>query len=297
MIEPIIDFTNCKESKKAFNGGNGNKKSIIYNGIKYMLKFPSESKGNLNISYTNGCFSEYLGSHIFSLIGFNSQKTVLGQYKINNKDKIVVACEDFAIDGYVLQDFGSIKNQVITSSGSGYGTNLEDVLDAISKQNVIDSNFLLQYYWDMFIVDALLGNWDRHNGNWGFLYNQETDDIKLAPIFDCGSSLYPQADESIMNKCLTDEKELNFRIYQIPTSPLRINNQKINYFDFISSLSNKDCNEALNRILPKINLNDIYSLIDDTPLLTNLQRTFYKTMLKERKERILDYSFNKLVKR
>lgn len=29
----------------------------------------------------------------------------------------------------------------------------------------------LQYFWDMFVVDALLGNFDRHNGNWGFLYD------------------------------------------------------------------------------------------------------------------------------
>ena len=36
----------------------------------------------------------------------------------------------------------------------------------------------------MFVVDAFIGNWDRHNGNWGFLYNQETDKLEIAPIFD-----------------------------------------------------------------------------------------------------------------
>ena len=82
--------------------------------------------------------------------------------------------------------------------------------------------------WDMFIVDALIGNWDRHNGNWGFLYNTITDEISLAPIYDCGSCLFPQADEAIMQKTLDDP--------------------------------------------------------------------VYKTMLRERKERILDFSYQKLRK-
>ena len=60
----------------------------------------------------------------------------------------------------------------------------------------------------MFIVDALIGNWDRHNGNWGFLYDAHTDRMTLAPSFDCGSSLYPQADEEIMQAVLTDKRNL-----------------------------------------------------------------------------------------
>ena len=56
-------------------------------------------------------------------------------------------------------------------------------------------------------MDALIGNWDRHNGNWGFLYNAHTDEMELAPVYDCGSSLYPQADEKIMEMVLSDENE------------------------------------------------------------------------------------------
>ena len=52
----------------------------------------------------------------------------------------------------------------------------------------------------MFVVDAFIGNWDRHNGNWGFLYNQETDKLEIAPIFDCGSSLFPQIDDELIKK-------------------------------------------------------------------------------------------------
>ena len=70
----------------------------------------------------------------------------------------------------------------------------------------------------MFIVDALIGNWDRHNGNWGFLYNPETDKISLDPIYDCGSCLFPQADDEIMRKTLDDPAELEIRIFERPNS-------------------------------------------------------------------------------
>lgn len=90
---------------------------------------------------------------------------------------------------------------------------------------------MTERFWDMFIVDALICNWDRHNGNWGFLYHAHTDQMELAPVFDCGSSLYPQADEKIMETVLTDEKELNFRIFEIPTS-LEKRKEKILDFSF-----------------------------------------------------------------
>ena len=87
---------------------------------------------------------------------------------------------------------------------------------------------------------------------------------------------------------------LNFRIFKIPLSGIRQNNTKINYFDFISSLNNKNCNDALLRIVPRINMAEIYHIIDTTPLITELQSKFYKTILAARKEKILDFSFHKL---
>ena len=41
-------------------------------------------------------------------------------------------------------------------------------------------------------ADALLGNFDRHNGNWGILVDEESQTAEIAPVYDCGSCLYPQ---------------------------------------------------------------------------------------------------------
>lgn len=290
----LIDFTGLTRRNKAYAGANGNKISVIYEGEQYMLKFPSAAKRNPDLSYSNSCFSEYLGCQIFESIGIPVQKTLLGIYTARGKEKIVVACGDFTRPGVVLQDFASLKNQMIDSERSGYGTELTDILYTFSEQTSVDETVLTARFWDMFIVDALIGNWDRHNGNWGFLYDTATDKMELAPVYDCGSCLYPQADEKIMRLVLEDENERNLRIFEMPTSAIMLNGKRVKYFDFISSLQNEDCNAALRRIAPRVDLVKINTLVDETPALTDLQRQFYKTMLAERKRKLLDLPLGKL---
>lgn len=292
----MINFTNMIRRNKTFNGASGNKISVIYNDEQYMIKFAPVAKKNKNMSYTNSTISEYIGSHIFNLLGIPAQETLLGEYTIKEKKKIVVACKDFTSPNVILQDFASLKNSIIDSDENGYGTELSSILDTIESQKVIDQIELKNRFWDMFIVDALIGNMDRHNGNWGFLYNTITDEMNIAPVYDCGSSLYPQADDVVMNKVLTDENELKVRIYEFPVSAILYNGKRISYFEFISSGMNKDCTQALFKICPKIDLDKINKIIDDIECITDLEKKFYKTMIKERKERILEYSFNILNK-
>lgn len=292
----VIDFTELKKRKKTYAGANGNKISVIYEGEQYMLKFPPQAKLNQDMSYSNSCFSEYLGCQIYESIGIPVQKTLLGVYTVKGKQKIVVACGDFTEPGVSLQDFASLKNRMIDSERQGYGTELIDILQTIDEQTLVDRDSLLERFWDMFIVDAFIGNWDRHNGNWGFLYDEEKDSLELAPIYDCGSSLYPQADEKIMQSVLSNPDELEFRIREIPYSAIRIDGKNIRYFDFISSMKNEDCNNALMRVYPKIDMDKINSIVSETPYISDLHKKFLTTMLKERKERILKPAYTQLNK-
>lgn len=290
----MIDFTNAVQKNKTYAGANGGKISVLYNGEQYMLKFPPFPTINKEMSYTNSCISEYIGCKVFESVEIPVQETVIGTYTSKGKEKVVVACKDFTSQGITLQDFASLKNRIIDSERNGYGTELADILSTIDEQTAMDSETLKTRFWDMFIVDALIGNWDRHNGNWGFLYNNATDEVTLAPVFDCGSSLYPQADEDLMKKILSDKNELNHRIFDIPLSAVTYNGKKINYFKFLSEGKFPDCNKALKRIASRIDMKKIYEIIDNTPTITELQKEFYKTMLTARKERIIDFSLNKL---
>ena len=278
MME-LINFTELPIRKKSYGGANGNKISVVLNNELYMLKLPAHAPKNKNLSYANSCVSEYLGSHIFNLLGVNAQDTVLGTFVYNDKERIAVACKDFEKNGFVLQDFASVKNQIIDSNSNGYGTELEDILETIEKQQLIDPLFLSNHFWNMFVIDALIGNWDRHNGNWGFLYNQETDEIKLAPIFDCGSCLYPQIDEATIEKCLKDKNEFNARVYDFPTSAILKRGKRINYYSFITSHEYKECDKAIERIKKTIKLDEINKLIDELSMITDVHKLFLKKII------------------
>lgn len=297
-MDNLIDFSNCEQLNfLSYNGGNGSKIGINYNGTAYMLKFPPyNDKTNI---YTNSCISEYISCHIFQMLGFETQNTMLGIYNQNGEEKIVVACKDFTMDKLQkekeLHDFASIKNTIIENSlSNGYGTELNDVIETILNQNILPENEMLEHFWNMFIVDSLLGNFDRHNGNWGFLVDLKTHEISFAPIYDCGSCLYPQLSDEQMKEYLNNEDEINKRIYVFPNSALKINDRKINYYDFINSLQNEDCNNALLRIYTRINLNEIKEFIDNVPLISDTRKTFYKTMIESRLEKILEPAFTKI---
>lgn len=290
-----IDFTNCEKKHKKYEGANGSKISIIYNDELYMLKFPPISKRNKALSYKNDCISEYIACHILESIGLSVQETLLGTYNVGEKEKIVVACKDFTSPDWQLIPFAGLKNETINTPTEGYNTELSEILSAFEEQNDFDPKDLKKFFWNTFIGDALVGNWDRHNGNWGFLYNQKTDKIKFAPLYDCGSSLYPSADEETIKLVLTDINEYKVRIYERPYSAIKENGENINYYNFISSLKNKDCNKALKEIYPKINIDKINGIIDDTPYISENQKCFYKTMIEGRRKYILQTSYEKLL--
>lgn len=278
-----LDFTQCERLPgRAYNGANGKKIAVHYDGDVWLLKFPpSAADRPTALSYTNSCLSEHLASTIANMIGLKSQETRLGTFT-NGKTKVVCACRDFTADGKLLYDFCSIKNTVIDSETNGTGTELDDVLETLELQAFVDPVMLKEHFWDMFIVDAFLGNFDRHNGNWGFLVDPATRKTEIAPAFDFGSCLLPQADDDIMRRVIEDKAERDARIYTFPASALKENGKKIGYVDFIAANREGVLAPSLSRIVPRIDLDAICAFIDDTPLLTDLQRRFYKTYLESR---------------
>ncbi|MDE7286064.1 MAG: hypothetical protein K2N55_04355 [Lachnospiraceae bacterium] len=134
------------------------------------------------------------------------------------------------------------------------------------------------------------------NGNWGILVEEERQKAEIAPVYDCGSCLYPQLAVKDMQAVMEKEDEIAKRIFVFPTSAVEKDGKKLSYFDFISSLQNTYCNAALKRIYPRIDMGKINELVDETPFIESVQKDFYKVMIRERKEKILDYSMEQLRK-
>ena len=166
----MIDFTECIEEFNNYKGSE-KKKTLIYNDKKYLVKFPDPVREkNKNISYINNAFSEYVGSNIFKMIGFKTQNTILGKYQYKGKQKIVCACEDFTDKNQVLYEF---ENLALSSNpDKKIETEINDIMGVLEEsKKMIDVIETREKFWEMFIVDSLIGNTDRHNGNWGFLLN------------------------------------------------------------------------------------------------------------------------------
>lgn len=60
----------------------------------------------------------------------------------------------------------------------------------------------------MLIFDALIGNNDRHDENWGILYDFKTQKFKLAPIYDNASCLTSGENETRILELLNNESML-----------------------------------------------------------------------------------------
>ena len=282
-----IDFTDCpRVPARAYSGANGKKVAVSFENAVWLLKFPPSAAEKPNdLSYSNSSLSEHLGSTIYRRLGIDGHETRLGVDR-NGKTKVVCACRDFTVQGKRLLDFCSIKNSVLDGESGGTGTELAEVLDAIQGQQFLDPSIVLNRFWEMFVVDAFLGNFDRHDGNWGFLVDDATGQVSLAPVYDCGSCLLPQADETIMRKVLESEAELDARIYTFPNSMLKQDGRKIVYHDFLKTATDPNLKSALARLLPCIQALDIPALIGETPYLTDLQRDFYTRYLTARREKV-----------
>ena len=273
----MIDFTNAIEEFNNYKGSE-KKKTLIYNNKKYLVKFPDPIREkNKNISYINNAFSEYIGSNIFKIVGFKTQNTILGKYKYNGNEKIVCACEDFTNAENVLYEFENLA--LSTNPDKKIETELNDIMDVIKENKMIDTENTKQKFWDMFIVDSLIGNTDRHNGNWGFLLNKATGNSEFSPIYDCGSCLNPMLEDEEINKISEVElKNLAINCYYC----LKNNGKKINYMSYIKQKENEDCNNAIKRVFPKINVDKIKKFIDNIECISNIRKDFYKKMIEQR---------------
>ncbi len=273
----MIDFTNAIEEFNNFRGSE-KKKTLIYDNKKYLVKFPDPVREkNKNISYINNAFSEYIGSNVFKICGFETQNVILGKYNYNGKEKIVCACEDFTDNENVLYEFENLA--LSTNPDKKIGTEIDDIMEVIEENEMIDTESTKQKFWDMFIIDSLIGNTDRHNGNWGFLLNRNTRNVMFSPIYDCGSCLNPMLeDEEIEKLNETELKNLAINCY----SCLKENGKKINYISYIKQMKNKECNNAIKRIFINIDMDKIKKIIDSIDCMTDNRKGFYKNIIEQR---------------
>lgn len=298
----LYNFNGYEQNFKTYGGTAGVKIGITIKGVDYMLKYPGKLKDahmkNVEISYSNSPVCEHLGCEIFKSIGIDTQKTYLG---VRN-DKIVVACRDFLKPGEIFVPFKDIKatfEPAFTDPQgditNGTGTNLDEIIRTMNEHPLLRQfPDIKKRFWDMFIVDSLIGNPDRNNENWGLIRSTENS-FRIAPVFDCGNCFNGKLSERQMREFLSGNmQEISLMrpcIYE------RAPGKRINAHQYISSHINKDCDKAVNRIVPRIDLNEISGIINDTPGIGDVEKEFYERLIQIRYEENLVPALQYLRKR
>ena len=135
----------------------------------------------------NEPYSEFYAAQVAKKMGLNHVPYTLGKWK----GIICSVCELFTSKEYSYIPVG----RFVTSGG------FEAVIEYYRN---LGDRFYNEFV-DMIVFDAVVCNTDRHYGNFGFLVDNETNQIAApAPLFDHGNALFNLAGMA----CWMDEKEL-----------------------------------------------------------------------------------------
>ena len=299
-MDQIIDFSKCKRAHAVY-GGSDRKFGVVYNGSTYMLKFSDHhaKRSDVSTSYVNNVISEYISSHIANSVGLSTHETFLGFYY----DELVVGCKDFRSGPSCnIIEFSEYLRARYSSKEMSRILRLDQIYESLQDPNNDIPVFLqrqaIDRYWDTFVIDALVGNFDRHSGNWGFLFQDNT--LSLAPVYDFGSSLFPNLSDLGMEEMMNSNYEMIRRCLVFPSSSIALTREKIGkagYYDLLSSNYDENCTAAVLRMFPKIDLDIIFQIIEDTPLISNIRKQFYKQILELRFELVLSRAYYRCLTR
>ena len=107
---------------------------------------------------------------------------VSSPYEVIIIKRIVVACKDFCVIRGGLSEIRTIKNayseemleeqESFVESKSGDRVNLEELLFHLDENRRLKNiPGLKEHFWGMSVVDILIDNNDRNNGNRGLIFN------------------------------------------------------------------------------------------------------------------------------
>ena len=221
MIE-MIDFSRCELSSRnlQYGGRAGEKRGVIYNGEFWFLKFPKNTIGMRKVdglSYVTSPLSEYIGSNIYKILGYNVHETKLGICFDGKRNKVVCACKDFIEDdsNEMLIPYTALRNDtnplIMDRRDSSFNSasNINEIIFQL-KYNTILSTIkeAEERFWDVVLIDMLINNNDRNEDNWGVVKFKKEKIYILAPIFDCGNCFYGKASEERIASILEDDNKL-----------------------------------------------------------------------------------------
>lgn len=146
------------------------------NGKIYLYKGGTEGAANTGFEP----YSEFYAAQVAQAMGINAIPYGLSRWK----GTLCSTCELFTSKEYAFLPIG----RLVTHGG----------FKAVTEYYRQLGPTYLRFLGDMLIFDALICNVDRHFGNFGFLIDNQTNQIvSPAPLFDHGNSLFHFAGQDV----------------------------------------------------------------------------------------------------
>lgn len=208
----MTDLDNYRNNK-AYNGTT-EKFGITIHNTDYIVKLPKQAE-DLSI------YCEHIASTFIRKLGIPCHETYLAVYH----GRVAVVLKDFTKPGSTLHSFKDTKQSSEDTDINTKEYTYDDVLYLIEKHLKMtdtDKNNAKIHFWNMFICDAILGNRDRHWGNWGYLSIENS--YKPAPLYDNGACLYPNVNK-VIHQYINEDTRYRFlydRVFTFPASLLKI---------------------------------------------------------------------------
>ena len=294
----MIDFTNCELSSRnlEYGGRAGEKKGIIYNNDHWFLKFPKNTLGMNKVkglSYVTSPLSEFIGSNIYHILGYDVHETVLGICFDGKRNKVVCACKDFIKDdkNELLIPYTALRNDTNPElmsrrddESSLSASNINEIIFQLDHNSVLKNiNNAKERFWDVVLIDMLINNNDRNEDNWGVIKDKKNNTYRLSPIYDCGNCFYGKTSEERIRELLSDEEKLLSSALNGITAYEDENEKRIRNVDIIK-IDNDDLRASISKIkqLVELKKNEIIGLINSIPsdfngveVMSKLRKEYY----------------------
>ena len=311
MIE-IINFTDYALSDRdlQYAGRAGEKRGIIYNDDYWFLKFPKNTIGMnrvTGISYVTSPLSEYIGSHIYEILGYDVHKTILGICNDGKRNKVVCACKDFIKDdtNEILIPYTALRNDtnplIMERNDKSVlsASNINEIIFQLEHNTILGSiSEAKERFWDVVIIDMLINNNDRNEDNWGVIKYKKENEYKLAPIYDCGNCFYGKTSEERIETIMSDSEKLYSSAINGITAYEDDEEKRISARDILK-INNSVLKERKKYVSTLINekisfienfINSIPNSYGDIDIMSEARKTYYIETLKIRIEKILNAS-------
>lgn len=273
--QPNIDFIFLNDPR---NMKGSRKKRLVYdikNEEKAMFKYEE-------YNCTESC-SEKISYEISKLLGYDCAKIELAKDEYGT----------LGILNYIFLDLRKEEHSDAVSYLNPNGKSIKEfyTIENIEKcLNDIDKN-LFKDFLKIMVFDALVGETDRHEENWGILL--KNGKYKISPLYDNGCNLLREfKNEKLLNDYSEGKKDFNAYINR--SKSLIYNpksGKKYTHFELIKKLKETHQVEIEREInkLNKITNEEIEEIVNKIPneLMTDIHKQFIVKYLIIRKQKLL----------